>query len=292
MIVILQEADELLYRAALSVEKRCYEVVLPDGTIFDYENTLTATEIKTIMGDREYELVGYRTTEPLAAALFNLDDMIRRIRRHGDKIRFFLSPADKSNFRYDKVVTKGPCGMGYKAGRPPRPLLYNEVRTYLIEAYGAEEIHGFEADDALGIYAARNTILSHIDKDINMIPGKHLHWTSGRIYDASELGELILTDKNKVIGTGLKWFYFQLLTGDRTDNIGGIKGCGPKTAYKLLDAANSEKEYILATKKKYMEVYPTDWEYRMLEAAALVWICRNKDETGDQYLRRKLEELC
>ncbi len=101
----------------------------------------------------------------------------------------------------------------------------------------------------------------------------------------------MLTDKNKVLGTGLKWFYFQLLTGDRTDNIPGIKGCGPKTAYKLLDATNSEEDYLSVVVENYKEKFNSSWEERLLEVAALIWICRNKEETGDQYLRRKLEEL-
>lgn len=285
MIIILQEADELLYRAALSVEKRCYEVETADGMITDYGNTLTKTELKEVLGDTEYEIRGYRTVESLSAALFNLDDMVRKIKQHGDAMRFFLSPSDKSNFRYKSAVTKK-----YKDGRPERPILYEPVREYLVEMYGAEEVHGYEADDGLGIYASRNTILSHIDKDINMIPGQHLNWVTGQRYVCSELGSIKVRDK-KVVGGGLKFFYFQLLTGDRVDNIPGLDRIGPKTAMKLLEEAETEKEFIDVVVNTYSEKVGDNWKSYLLEQADLLWICRKQGETGAIYLEKKLEEL-
>lgn len=294
MITILQEADEVLYRAALSVEKRCYKVELAGGEVHDLSNEYTKTEIINMMADKgreldkHYKLDFYREAEPLSHATFLADRILRGISKHGDNMRLFLSPSDKSNFRHAKAVTPGPNGPGYKAGRADKPLLYEGVRAHLIERYGAEETHGYEADDALGLYQTRNTIASHIDKDINMIVGEHLNWVSGVRYSCKDPGHLEVNNKNKVVGGGLKFFYLQLLTGDRTDNIPGIGRCGPKTGYNLLSEASEEQEMIDIVVGQYQEKFPETWRERLLEIADLIWICRESGVYGSIYLGDKL----
>ena len=103
---------------------------------------------------------------------------MKRLAKHG-KLRLFLTSSDKSNFRFNVVETEGPRGMGYKAGRPPRPIHYQAARDYLINKCGAEEVYmDMEADDALCMYQTEDTIATHIDKDINMVVGRHLNWVT------------------------------------------------------------------------------------------------------------------
>lgn len=62
------------------------------------------------------------------------------------------------------------------------------------------------------------TVICTKDKDLDMISGLHYNWTKDKEpYEVSEQ-------------QALKAFYSQLLTGDRVDNIQGIKGIGNKKA--------------------------------------------------------------
>lgn len=55
----------------------------------------------------------------------------------------------------------------------------------------------------------------------------------------------------KLRGSGLKFFYAQLITGDTVDNYKGIAGCGPKVAYETLDNCRTEKECFEAVLQLY-----------------------------------------
>lgn len=285
-MLILQEADELLYRAALSIEKRCYEVVLEDGTIIDYGNNLTKTELKDLYPDSTTSFRLYRETEPLENAIMNLESMISEIMKHGTDIKMFLTPSDKSNFRFPLATIKP-----YKYGRPDKPLYYREVRDYLIDCWAATELTGYEADDGLGIYADGECILSHIDKDINMIPGKHLNWLTGETYECTDPGNLTLQKKNKLKGGGLKFFYAQMLTGDSVDAIPGVGGIGPVRACKLLNELETEEQFLKCVVDLYRDKHPETWKDRLIEVAGLLWICRNRHENGSQRMERLLDAL-
>ena len=71
----------------------------------------------------------------------------------------------------------------------------------------------------------------------------------------------------------IKNFYKQLLTGDRTDNIPGIKGIGDKKADKILDGLEEEEDLYRAV----LEVYKYNRDY-LLEQGRLLWIRRKKEE--------------
>ena len=76
----------------------------------------------------------------------------------------------------------------------------------------------------------REGIVAHIDKDINMIPGMHYNW------ELKRLGKLIrpATIYEVTEEEALYNFYYQLLVGDATDNIKGVRGLGPVGASKFL----------------------------------------------------------
>ena len=69
----------------------------------------------------------------------------------------------------------------------------------------------------------------------------------------------------------------QILTGDATDNIQGIKGLGPKTAEKILkDVAY---EYML---DKVIDTYRlkcgSTWEHELCKSANLIYIRMTSDD--------------
>lgn len=132
------------------------------------------------------------------------------------------------NFRYDVYPE-------YKANRigAYRPKWEKEVKQYLTDQWGANWSDGCEADDMVGrrlIEVGDNGILAHIDKDLNQITGWHYNWELRRN------GEVIREAKKYFVSPeeADRFFWYQLLVGDSTDNIKGVPGVGPKKAEKLL----------------------------------------------------------
>lgn len=56
-------------------------------------------------------------------------------------------------------------------------------------------------------------------------------------------------------GTGLKFFYAQILMGDSVDCYAGCKGVGATGAYELLDSCTTEEELYARVLQKFTEVY-------------------------------------
>lgn len=151
----------------------------------------------------------------------------------------------------------------YKANRPPKPILYEALKDYMYNLYGVCIVEGQEADDAMGIAQTDDTIICSYDKDMLMIPGRHYR------FDRDEF--LTITEEEGDIN-----FYKQLLTGDRTDNIPGLKGVGPKTAAKILEGCNDELDMYHAVVEEYFDRgVPTE---EIIRNARLLYIRREEGE--------------
>ena len=142
-----------------------------------------------------------------------------------------------------KVAIKGKGNFRkeiYKPYKQNRPDLKEELKSFLyyghdhiIKRWGAIPAHGMEADDLVSIWAyeAREAddqyIIAGIDKDLLQIPGNHYNFNkkTHTFIDDDEAHKLLM---------------IQCLTGDRTDNIPGIKGIGPKKAEKILEGVGTD----------------------------------------------------
>lgn len=310
------EADELLYRVAFSHEKQAYIVKYRDGSPDEDAGCLSQTEIKKELFDdglyieRDYTLHGYKVIEEdFNLVAKDLEDRINDLYALSievskgrlepvNSIELWLSPSDHSNFRYKIVEIAGSSGLGYKVNRllRPKPIHLSALRDLMITKYKAKEAKGFEADDALGWESADDTVLVHQDKDIDMIPGWHYNPITKETYRVEEgLGTLKLIIKTskkgeksyKLVGRGLIQFYAQLLLGDSTDNIPGIKGLGPKKVYDLLQFEDDEHNACNLVLNFYERQYKEYATEAIREVANLLWICRSQQETGEQYLENK-----
>ena len=163
-------------------------------------------------------------SESLEVCLFRIDDLMTRILHETAASSYVCFLTGSNNFRY-KVNPE------YKANRKdtPRPAYLQDAREYLITHWKAKIEDEQEADDAMGIYqtANENTIICTIDKDLLMIPGKHFNFVSGVFKDQSPL-------------EGTRHFYWQLIMGDRTDNVMGFDGIARQTVPKKLEWAMAE----------------------------------------------------
>lgn len=293
------DGDVLIYRSGFAVERTCYKIKFSDGSYQDLQNRYTRTQIKSklksqmdLKEDEDYTLKMYKLYEPLENALQICSRQIEKILTSIDALThaIYLSSSDKSNFRYQVAKTEGPHGPGYKAGRPAKPKYYDDIRSYLLTHWDAEEIFGMEADDALGIYQREDTVACHQDKDIDMIPGNHYNFVTGDFYITEDPGKLWF-DGKKLRGGGLKWFYAQLLMGDSTDNIPGCKRYGPVTAHKALEKATTEEEFIDVVWQVYRKQFKKKALTRLEEVANLLWILRKKDDNKGRWLRHQIEEI-
>ena len=132
-----------------------------------------------------------------------------------DSILFF---SDSVNFR--KSID--PAYKGHRNRK--KPCGYKRVINKLKEDYPVVIMPTLEADDALGIYATKESghILCSPDKDMRQIPGE--------LFDLST-GVVTITPEE-----GHRWHLIQAMAGDQTDGYAGIPGIGIKRAEALLEA--------------------------------------------------------
>jgi 5'-3' exonuclease, N-terminal resolvase-like domain len=164
----------------------------------------------------------------------------------------------KENFRNEIAVTAP-----YKGNRTaPKPKHLQLIRDYLISAWDFQVSDGQEADDSIAIeHTARNyqSVIASIDKDFMQLQGNHWNFVKKEM--------TFVTDEE-----ALKNFYTQVLTGDRTDNIIGLKGIGPVKASKILSERESAAEMYLACVEAYGSTE------RVVENARLLWLRRTPNE--------------
>lgn len=209
------------------------------------------------------DLIAYRCAasaekDPVEIAIHRADDLINHIVADtaSDSYKVFLTGS--SNYRLD-------YNPEYKANRKdmPKPQWLQQLREHLVVAHGAFISDGNEADDEMGITQCsdiNNTIIASLDKDLLQIPGKHFSW---EIRGTSVRGvEWVkpATFRDVSIVDGLRHFYFQLLMGDRTDNVFGFDGVAREKVPKFLEgdvaflmSLNTEKEMYDFVYDKYVD---------------------------------------
>ena len=163
----------------------------------------------------------------------------------------------RGNYRNEIAVTEP-----YKGNRKDakKPVHYDAIRKHL-QRLGAELVEGQEADDAVAIEATKTGgwIVS-IDKDLDQVAGWHYNFVKHEEYYVTE-------------EEGLRNLFTQVLTGDRIDNIIGLKGIGPKKAEKLLKDCKTEREYYDACLKAY-----DGNQLRVDENLNLLWLRRTPNQ--------------
>lgn len=185
----------------------------------------------------------------------------------------------------------------YKGTRASgKPFHYDNLTEYMLSKYDCIVAKGYEADDLLSIHQGESnkdyeTIICSRDKDLRITPGWHYTWECGKAraygpHYVEPLGHLDAPVKNKMFGTGLKFFYSQMITGDTVDNIKGMPGRGPAYAYKILNECENEEELFNAVRDVYVEYFNGqsqigEWREYFKEQAALLWMIQEFDEHGN-----------
>lgn len=242
-----------------------------------------------------YEVGSYTDDEgqplswPLAKS--RADAKVKKITEDAGCHDYRLYITGDNNFR-DREGTIKP----YKGHRvSPKPANYSNLKKYFTtsENFKGKVVvtDGYEADDALSIeqlswrsydetwgdnQGLDNTVICSRDKDLNMVPGWHYSWASGKQKEK----EPYFVDEI----TGLRWFFTQLLTGDPTDNIPGLYGVGPVKAKKLLDGLTEALSMYSVVQAEYEARFGSYWEMFMHENARLLWMLQSEDDDIRDYL--------
>lgn len=182
--------------------------------------------------------------EDVEVACTRADSFIENILADTGATEYELWFSGDNNFRYNVYPE-------YKGNRKAsyRPLWEKEVKQYITEKWEANWTDDIEADDMLGIrqLECTDTILAHLDKDLNQIKGLHYNWELRR------LGEVVREKRIYTVSNEEAdyWFFYQLLVGDTTDNIKGVRGIGPKKAAGILHGCESNRERYEAVLGRY-----------------------------------------
>lgn len=189
--------------------------------------------------------VGYSIDEnaTFEDAKIKTDDLLKNLVDIAGTNEYIAYLGGKNNFRY-KLMESLPEELMtpiYKGNRSSeKPPFFYEIRNYLKTNYGFYTVDGIESDDACAITLTNlksNGLLLSTDKDVLQVPGYHIQLkpSGAEHLEVTEEGTLALSEnRKKVVGTGYKLLWSQMLTGDGVDNFKGVPKCGPVKAVSLL----------------------------------------------------------
>ena len=178
-----------------------------------------------IDGDQMIYACGFASEgEPLSHTLRLLKNKLEQIMSDCQTNEYELFIEGKGNFR--EAVS-----LDYKGNRTARkPLAFNDCIDYLKREWGAVQVEGMETDDMVSILLWNDyikngkdkatIILSSVDKDLLNTPGWH--------YNPNTRDKRWISERQAE-----RHFWFQMLAGDRVDNVTGLPRCSRQTIERL-----------------------------------------------------------
>lgn len=196
-------------------------------------------------------------------------------------------PNSKNIFRNHVAVTKP-----YKGSRRIMPLekekldkameyreMVNECKEYMRLKYDAIYTKYLESEDLVAIRANEigkdKCVIATIDKDMYQISGKFYNYKTGAFSEVSER-------------EALRNLYKQILTGDPTDDIPGLKGVGLKKAEAVLGDAFAKHQYAERVAMEYIR-HGKSYDY-LLEQCRLLYLLRSRTEVFKYPIDRDIFE--
>lgn len=221
---LIFDADMLLYIAC----ERAEQVIKWDNDIYTLHADLS--ECKCLFDNHVAELVD------LVCEHYNISgryDIIMCLSDSEHNFRKLIYPEYKAN-----------------RGEKRRPIVFNDMREWIMEKYKTLCIPWLEADDVVGITARPDVdIIISGDKDFKTIPCRFYDISRNQWHEANE------EESNK-------YHLMQTLTGDSTDNYKGCPNIGDKRAERFLE----EYGYTWQTVKKTYEMNGSDEKTALLNA--------------------------
>lgn len=225
-----------------------------------------------------YRIAATVDTDSQAQSTFDL--ALKAVVRDTNSSKGYVAVKGKGNFRYDLAED-------YKANRNKYevdPKIKERLDNLYEYCWATECVpsDGCEADDLVSIWATEaeeagdSWVIAHIDKDIDMIPGWHYNFNKDKLYEISEEEGHYLLCK-------------QLLTGDSSDNIQGLKGIGPKTAEKILKDV-AKDDMLDVVRSTWRDKHPRDWKDKLALCFNLIYMRRSFDDVKELTLEEVFGE--
>jgi len=269
-MIALIDGDPFVYQATwhITVTYKKYLKRLKEK-LDKGEYTQEKYDRQLVAAERSFNTTGFKKAQK------NIDKLLNDTIESVFATDWAIAVGGPTNFRKD-VHPEYKINSGRKSSTDNKPVWFEDLKHYLADREGAVVSENCEADDLLRIWSLecakddKEFIICSIDKDLDCIPGWHFvnirpHKKGSFSYEVTE--------------EYAEWFYwYQLLMGDNVDAIPGIKGCGPKTAKKILTGASNHEEYKAAVFKAYNKAYGEDGFEHMLFNARLLHIWRFKDD--------------
>jgi len=204
------------------------------------------------------------------------------------RLNHMLNTCNTSSFA--GFLTKGKCfrynvDPEYKARRKDaklsRPIIFLALQEYLIQKWKFTYLSELEADDLVAYYSyntERKTIICSPDKDVlYQCVGMHYNYRTTEFVHTSPAVAL--------------WFLWkQMLMGDSTDNIPGLKGVGEKTAQNWLK--DRTKDFEAFTIKKYVEQFGmTEGIFKFNQTFRLVYLLKTEQDVIREFGENIIPEL-
>jgi 5'-3' exonuclease len=191
------------------------------------------------------------------------------------RISHMLSQCNTNH--YAGFLTRGKCfryevDPQYKARRKDtkarRPVIFPALQEHLMQNWGFTYTPELEADDLVSYYSyntERKTIICSPDKDVlYQCVGMHYNYRTA---------EFIHTSPEEA----LKFLWKQVLMGDSTDGIPGLKGVGEKTSDNWLK--DRTKDFESFALKKYVEQCGmTEGIFRFNQTFRLVYLLKTDED--------------
>lgn len=236
-------------------------LALVDGDIILAKSAYAAE--RTVIKEVDGKEVRVKEITSEQDVIWNVDSHMKKLHDNLGDIETLVFIGGEGNFR--KRIDPE-----YKGNRDPqdKPILFDVARDYMTQL-GAISVPYIEVDDVLSIIQHKslekytniedhNTVICSIDKDLNTVPGAH--------YNIDHAVEYWVTEEEAMYS-----LFLQVLTGDSSDNIKGIKGIGPKKAAKLLDPEYPDEIGMWEViKDTYQEKMEDNWEEIMYKNLSLL----------------------
>lgn len=199
-----------------------------------------------------------------------LQDIFSKI---SDPIIFCFSGKSFNTFRHNIAFERE-----YKSNRKKDYTEYpNKLQdmmmaaSYIIENYTSLIYEDLEADDIVSfLQDPDNTYIISKDKDLKQVPGWHYNFSTNNISE--------ITNEMAIYN-----LCYQLIVGDTTDAIVGLKGKGEKFAIDFLSKL-SPKQYINETLKLYQKEFGL---FKGTDYFTEVWMLVKMRENRGEHFSKK-----
>lgn len=247
----------------------------------------------------DFTITDVQEPEPLSFALQTVKNYVNKINNCIGAESYYGYIGKGDSWRVERSTV-----LKYKGTRAGvlKPLLLDDIENYILNHHAGEVVRGLEADDqcVMDCTADPELCLIGVDKDYM---GTTLKLFNPDKMEAplriTGLGELVLDAKGKVRGSGRKFFYFQVMSSDTSDNYAANsatnKKWGDKSAYNLLVGCKTDRECWQALADGYKALYdaPTtvkgwrgddivvDWLYMLDENVQMAHMLREENDFLD-----------